>query len=443
MTEREIRRAILSQTAYQALGRGALRNLERDDLFLLIVPDKDTADDIASYYPGCRIEKLVGEYDMPQSKGRPSKYDTNEAKREAHRIQKTASMRRSRWKEKSLKSDMWTNYPISIGSMSTPCNPDSAGFYVSIWDSRATRPRPTELWDVDTYRHLWQQSTCTTTEFFVQLSQRFDTKIYDDKFDNWLFSPALFDLSRNPDHGHCLENVVAVKGVVLDIDGTDMTPDIIADILAPYEMAIYSSFNHCPGDASYRVLIPTTEAMTSDASKAIRMMCVQRFRDHGFRDKLVEGPEHGVDTGKLHSAALFFWPCSRPDGFFYHYREGGPAIDPREWIEQCPAVIIDTITGADPEEMPTPQCATYCIAHRDRGVQLAIEYWRQQGCIKGSGRTQLWFLAKRLTEAGCDDGEMRGILYEQAGYATNPKERRCEIEGLLKDAKGWVAKIAA
>ena len=258
MTERQIRRAILSQTSYQALGRGALRNLERDDLFLLIVPDRDTAEDIARYYPGCRIEKLAIDCDMPQPKGRPVKYESSVAKRDAHRIQKSASMRRSRWKTKNLKTDVWTIYPISKGSMSTPCYPDSAGFYVSIWNSRATRPRPAELWEVETYRHLWNQASNTTTEFFSELRHRFETKVYDDKFENWLFSPTLFDLSRKPDQGHCLGNVVIVKGIVLDIDGTDMTSDIIASALAPYEMVIYSSFNHCPEDPSYRVVIPTT-----------------------------------------------------------------------------------------------------------------------------------------------------------------------------------------
>ena len=85
----------------------------------------------------------------------------------------------------------------------------------------------------------------------------------------------------------------------------------------------------------------------------------------------------------------------------------------------------------------------YGTEHRNRRVQLSIEYWQQHGCAKGSGRTQFWFLSKRLAEAGCDDGEMRGILYEQAAYATNPVERRSEIEGLLKDARVKTARIAA
>jgi hypothetical protein len=55
MTEREVRRALLSQTAYQSCGRGILRDPDSTGVFLLIVPDRDTAEDIASYYPGCPV----------------------------------------------------------------------------------------------------------------------------------------------------------------------------------------------------------------------------------------------------------------------------------------------------------------------------------------------------------------------------------------------------
>jgi hypothetical protein len=280
-------------------------------------------------------------------------------------------------------------------------------------------------------------------DFLAKLRHLFDTKLYDDKFDNWLFSPALFDLSRNPNMGHCLENVVVVQGVLLDIDHTDMTPDVIAHILSPYEVVIYSSFNHSPDDRSYCAVIPTSGAMTSDGSKAIRMMCVQKFRDHGFGDKGIEGPKHGVDPSTMHSAKLFFWPCVRPDGYFCHYREGGPAIDPRQWIETCPAAIIDRIIRPDRNDAPRSPSGAHSIEHRDQNVPSAIDYWRQHGCVQGAGRTQFWFLAKRLAEAGCDDREMRDILDEQAGHATNPVQRRGEIAGLLVDRNVLAARIAA
>jgi hypothetical protein len=42
-------------------------------------------------------------------------------------------------------------------------------------------------------------------------------------------------------------------------------------------------------------------------------------------------------------------------------------------------------------------------------------------------------LKNRLVEAGWDERETRRILFEEADHATNPKERRSEIDRLLSD----------
>ena len=95
MTEREVRRALLSQTAYQSCGRGILRQIDSTGIFLLIVPDRDTAEDIATYYPGCRIEKLLGDMEEPKI-GRPSKYGSDVERETAKREQNRLSQRRVR-----------------------------------------------------------------------------------------------------------------------------------------------------------------------------------------------------------------------------------------------------------------------------------------------------------------------------------------------------------
>ena len=89
MTEREVRRALLSQTAYQSCGRGILRDPDSTGVFLLIVPDRDTAEDIAGYYPGCRIEKLDSDIEEPKI-GRPSKYASDVERDAAKKEQKSA-----------------------------------------------------------------------------------------------------------------------------------------------------------------------------------------------------------------------------------------------------------------------------------------------------------------------------------------------------------------
>jgi hypothetical protein len=122
MTEREVRRALLSQTAYQSCGRGILRDPDSTGVFLLIVPDRDTAEDIASYYRGCRIEKLVSDIEEPKL-GRPSKYasdvERNAAKKEQNRLSQRRVRRKSLYAGDS--SDMRLSH-IRSGTHSSTCS---------------------------------------------------------------------------------------------------------------------------------------------------------------------------------------------------------------------------------------------------------------------------------------------------------------------------------
>ena len=145
---------------------------------------------------------------------------------------------------------------------------------------------------------------------------------------------------------------------------------------------------------------------------------------------MADEKKHGVDIGKLHEAAMFYLPSKRPGCFTTHFHEERRPLDPREWIDLIPD---DLLTSPPPPATTEVHHYEATPAHKDMRVQWAIDYWRSRGCLKGKGRTQLWLLAKRLAEAGCDDDEMRRILWEQAGFATNPEERRGEIDGLLID----------
>jgi hypothetical protein len=81
--------------------------------------------------------------------------------------------------------------------------------------------------------------------------------------------------------------------------------------------------------------------------------------------------------------------------------------------------------------------------HQNGFMKWATDYWRARGCVKGKGRTQLWLLAQHLAAAGCSDKDTRTILHEQAGFASNPVERRGEIEALLADPQVVAAKRSA
>lgn len=437
----QVRQAIYYEAVYQSAGRISLRNVDDLSPKRIVVADLKAAEFLQSMYPGASIERLAGtekmliENGLLQKRGRPAKYDTEEDRKIAQRQQQAQSKRRSRWKERVLDENnvlkSTIEHFVRHGVRERiACSPEwtkTSGFELTTWDSRAATFRPYEDFEVQYDRHLIAQSHMTTEEFFADLKHRSETNHYDRKELNNLFSPALFDLSRDLEHGHSLSNVVAIKGVVLDMDGTQMAPETSANAL-PNRMMIYSSWSHQPDDISYRVCIPTTEHMTKEVNRAIKLMCLRAFEQAGYA--LRGDIRHKVDTTKLHGASMFYYPCVRDGGFCTEFNEQGAAIDPIEWINRCPNDIIDRFLEPEPDK-PLHEPETNFTGT----IEAAITYWHMRGCIRGRGRSQLWFLAIRLAQAGLSESEMRNALYEQAGYSTNPTERRSEIDGLLTDPK--------
>jgi hypothetical protein len=62
----------------------------------------------------------------------------------------------------------------------------------------------------------------------------------------------------------------------------------------------------------------------------------------------------------------------------------------------------------------------------------AIAEWRSNGVLPGRGRVGLYKLALRLARSGMDVGELRELLWFEAGLANSPGDRRAEIEGILR-----------
>ena len=217
-----------------------------------------------------------------------------------------------------------------------------------------------------------------------------------------------------------------------------MTPQDFAEAFPDLEFFACSSWSHTPGACRYRIAIPSTQLIPPEIHSLILHTIVDRLEAAGWGDALSDGRKHGVDIGKLHEAAMFYLPSKRPDCFLTHIKEGRKPLNPREWVSHIPDDLLISPPPPVPPEIyqhgDTP-------AHKDKQVEWAIDYWRKCGCVRGKGRTQLWLLAKRLAEAGCVDAEMRVILHEQAGFATNPRERREEIEGVAPRSQCYRCKV--
>ena len=440
ITERELRRAKISQMVYQAAFRGVLRIQESDEKFLILVPDSSIADDIASlaHCAGCHVEPLTTPYEVPQvvlkSPGRPSPYASEEDRKAAKREQNRRSIAKKREIERMCTENTIRECDLEL--LPTPPQPPtpvhqssaSSTFLISKWDSQTASPVPSwaaDIWQMENYRHFGGNWRFTTQEFFDYLEECATGHVFTSKKDNQLIMPSVFDLSRDPDHGHSYSNLVTSQGLILDFDHTDATPDEIADVLAPYPCVIYSSWSHRHDDCSYRACIPTSSTITRDVTRILLCMVRDKFEKRGFVPRHETGKKHGIDASALNASKLYYLPCKRPDSFFQTYRVDAQPIAPIEWVKAASEEVIETAVHLARPVVPLQDQAP---GYKDRRIQGATGHFRRQGCIRGEGRRMMYGLYKSLIEIGCDNQEAAGIMYREATHYSNVSERRTEVQ---------------
>ena len=437
-----VREALYLERVYQDASRISLRNVEDHTPKKVVVADRRAAEFLCEMYPGATMMLLPGASDMlhssvlaPKKQGRPPVEKSDEQKAEENRLRKALFDKRRAAKKSIIGNakllKVYKHFSVTNPPVENLVEEGDQGteFEVATWDSRAARPRPHELFEVSHDRHLISQTRRTTHGFFEYLRHRSETVRCQRKEQNILFCPSLFDLTRDPEHGHSLSNLVAIKGVVIDLDDTHCPPETAARLL-PYRSVIYSSWSHTPTEWRYRIVIPVTDYMTNEMNRVVKLMCVQAFIDAGYMER--GDKRHGIDMGKLHGASLFYLPSQRPDGFFIETQ--GEAIDPIAWVMRAPVEIIDHFIAPDPISSSATDPTPNPLKHGG-SIEHVINDWHVRGCTKGQGHSQFWRLTIRLAEIGVDENHIRQILYEQAAYGTNPTERRGEIDKNLKHLK--------
>jgi hypothetical protein len=150
--------------------------------------------------------------------------------------------------------------------------------------------------------------------------------------------------------------------------------------------------------------MPTTSIMTYNVYDAITHHILREIVEAGYplKEKIAgdNRKAHGIDTGKLHAASLFYLPRQPddPNGKFFRIFKGKDrqALDPDEWIEK--------IQFPEPEfrEEFTPISAEPIQEAR---VQHAIQDWHQ--CGPGEGNSGIWRLSARVATAGCTEEKLR------------------------------------
>lgn len=454
MTDRQLKKARVSQIVYQAFGRCNIRDPESDKPVALVVPDREVAEDLKTYYPNAIIKWLLLEDKASldaehlasldrlttalsaasaqaarQRRGRPAKGDSPMTSAERKRLQREKQKICHEINVKGnsfVTCDIPQESPLPISGYPPTCpehlyitsNPQEVfiaqesltanygtplshgGFYLAEWAKQNTKTyNGQRFYDFDS---------------FVELMQKWQTVEFAKKDDAMLLSPAHY---IDPKAGHLNSNIDYSFGLFMDFDAAKITPDEVAHAFPTLTMVAVSSYSNAPGNLRYRICIPTTTPMTPEASHTILTILAHR----------IGGKRVGLDTGKRAPSSLFRVPSKRPHMFFTAYTENRKPLDPLEWLKNIPEELLPK--PYEPREIPDEV--------DNEKVRYALEQWHIDGSVPHQGNMAFYNLTVDLIAAGLDDIEVKLILQQQASFHRHPQERYGEIDRAIKNARDW------
>jgi len=199
-------------------------------------------------------------------------------------------------------------------------------------------------------------------------------------------------------------------------------------------------------------VFPIEKPLTHEAYELLFDNVARKILHTGFRhyEKKAKGAKtlktnssairwSGLDLSKRPATSLFYLPCQAADpceSFLMDYNgDGRKLLDPLPWLENGIAPVVPEII-----EAPQPVASKHQV--NQARVEAAINEWRQSGVFPGEGDTRLWRFAVELRGAGMGLSDIEATLQSEYQYARNPKERRDQIQSIIKSLKKSKLRIA-
>ena len=248
-----------------------------------------------------------------------------------------------------------------------------------------------------------------------------------------MYSPTLFAAELDPVKNRGKENALIMRGLILDIEHSAISPEEFPAIFPDLQMLIYSSFNHTKDNPRYRICIPTTHFVTPQINEVICWTLAHKLSKLGYGDKGSERP-HGLDTGKFDGTSMFYRPSHRPGMFLNEHLTDRQPLNPYQWIDQAPseawlaAEMVEVVPQIAPPDQPI---ATEDTPERKAArIAGAVRHFRTTGLDEGRGRPKLYGLYMSLKDIGCSDYEASTIMYGETPDMHDPNERAAEVKRL-------------
>jgi hypothetical protein len=155
------------------------------------------------------------------------------------------------------------------------------------------------------------------------------------------------------------ENALIMRGIILDVEHSAISPEEFPALFPELQMMLYSSFNHTDQSPRYRICIPTTHFVTPQINEVICWTIAHKLSKLGYGDKGSERP-HGLDTSKFEGTSMFYRPSHRPGMFLTENLTDRQPLNPYEWIDQAPpeAWLAAKMIEEAPQIVPPEEIAS-------------------------------------------------------------------------------------
>jgi hypothetical protein len=232
-----------------------------------------------------------------------------------------------------------------------------------------------------------------------------------------------------------LKNIRYLRHIWLDFENGELKPEEIAQLFPLNQLVIFNTYNHTVDAPRFRVIFPTSQALTPEAYEALWDDIAAKLKDAGYwvRQNDLQNSRtlrpSGLDDGKRTPAGIFYAPCqakNAADSFFWTYNDPSRRLlDAKVWIEN--------------NVVPFPK--PFIVVDRpfnDRGsvdlqrVDEATEEWRKSKHHTGEGAARFFNYALSLRSAGMSFDEIKHKLREEARYGRSPLEREAQIRSIVK-----------
>lgn len=429
----------INQKIYQAVSRTSMRLGDPERERIWVVPDRNVAEWLSGIMIGSSVFSLNLEQPPAKARGRHAQYDdANQRKLQSKRNAVLCRKQKEAFEVEIA--------PEMISSMCV--HSESAG------DDNAIRSISNFVANyrgtifTDRYRNRGECLFLDGQGFIRYLKKQ--SKIqYTNKHDVPLISPAFWNPCYNGERPRGKHNAVCSNGLMLDVDGGEMRPEDLTNLFPHLRLYAYSTFSHTKGEQRYRVYIPSTRPTAIPEYRAILEALVDAVESHGYidRNEILAKPRvsvntklHGIDRSKLGAFSLFYLPCQPENGarsFFKSFEGLGKyPLDVNDWLSNLPPGIHARDSEVDRPAYYEPLTCEI-NAEQEAGIDRAMDRWGSCGALPGNGYQGICNLFSDLCRLKLPRSTIQWHLLNAASFASSPRDRRKQVEGLMKT---WVTK---